>query len=141
MATEDNKKIVRRFVEEFKNKANHNIVYELFANDAVIHLPLPGLPPNRDALKMLGGQVVKAFPDVHATIEDLRADGDRVIERTTTRATHRGEFFGAPPTNKPVAWTETHIYRIVNNKIAELWSEINILDLLMQIGAIPPPKA
>ena len=137
--SEENKAIVRHFVEEFKNKANHDIVDELFTADFVHHLKDPRLPPGREAMKLLGGSIVSGFPDVQVTVEELLADGDKVIERTTARATHKGEFNGIPPTGKQVVWTEIHIYRLENGKIAELWSEIDLLGLMMQLGAIPPP--
>lgn len=79
------------------------------------------------------------FPDVQVSVEDLLAVGDRVIERSTAAATHTGEFNGIPPTGKPVVWTEIHIYRLENGKIVELSSEINLLGLLVQLGAIPGP--
>lgn len=81
-----------------------------------------------------------AFPDVHATIEDLLADGDKVIERTTARATSKGTFNGISPTGKPVLWTEIHIYRLRGGRIDEHWGEIDFLGLMTQLGAIPPPK-
>ena len=137
---EENKEIVSRFVEEFKNKANHAIVDELFATDFVHHLKDPRLPAGREAIKLLGQSIVAGFPDVQATVEDLLADGDNVIERTTARATHTGEFNGIPPTGNQVAWTEIHIYRLQDGKIAELWSEIDLLGLLVQLGAIPGPS-
>ena len=84
--------MVTRFVEEFKNRANHDIVDELFTADFVHHLTDPRLPPGRDALKLLGQSIVAGFPDVQVTVEDLLVDGDKVIERTTARATHTGEF-------------------------------------------------
>ena len=80
------------------------------------------------------------FPDVHAAVQDLIADGDRVIERTQTSATHTGEFNGISPTGKQVGWTEIHIYRLEDGKIAEQWSEIDLLGLLVQLGAIPGPQ-
>ena len=137
---EDNKKIVSRFVEEFKNKANHGIVDELLTADFVHHLKDPRLPPGREAIKLLGQAIVAGFPDVQATVEDLLADGDKVIERTTARATHTGEFNGIPPTGKQVAWTEIHIYHLQDGKITELWSEIDLVGLLVQLGAIPSPS-
>ena len=137
MSTQNNKAIVSRFVEEFKNKANHAIVDELLADNFVHHFKDPRLPAGREAMKLLGQMVVAAFPDVQATIEDLLADGDKVIERTTARGTHRGEFNGAPATGKSVTWTEIHIYRLADGKIAELWSEIDFLAIMMQLGAIP----
>ena len=140
MSEEANKATVRRFVEEFKNKANHGIVEELFTPDFVTHLKLPGVPPNREGFRMLGKAVVMAFPDVHATVEDLLADGDKVVERTIARATSKGVFNGIPPTGKPVQWTEIHIYRFKDGEIAEHWGEIDFLGLMAQLGAIPPPK-
>jgi len=133
----DNKAVVSRFVQEFKNNANHGIVDELFTADFVHHLKDPRLPPGRDGIKAVGQVVVGGLPDVSVTVEDLLADGDRVIERTTARAKHTGEFNGIPATNNQVEWTEIHIYRLEDGKIAEPWSEIDFLSLLTQLGAIP----
>ncbi len=134
---EDNKKVVSRFIEEFKNNANHDIVDELLTTDFVHHLKDPRLPPGRPAIKLLGQSIVAAFPDVRATVEELLADGDRVIERTSAAATHTGEFNSIPATGNKVVWTEIHIYRLKDGKIAEMWSEIDLLTLLAQIGALP----
>ena len=89
---QENKDTVARFIEEFKNKANHDIVDELLATDFVHHLADPRLPPGRDAIKLLGQSIVAGFPDVRATVEELLAEGDFVIERTSARATNTGEF-------------------------------------------------
>ena len=132
-----NLSVVSRFIEEFKNNANHGIVDELMSPDFVHHLTDPRLPEGREAIKLLGQSIVAGFPDVHASVEDLLADGDMVIERTQTSATHTGEFNGIPPTGKQVGWTEIHIYRLENGKIAEQWSEIDLLGLLVQLGAVP----
>ena len=134
---EDNKQVVSRFIEEFKNKANHDIVDELLTPDFVHHLKDPRLPPGRPAIKLLGQSIVAGFPDVRASLEELLADGDRVIERTSAVATHTGEFNGIPATGNTVAWTEIHIYRMEDGKIAEMWSEIDLLTLLAQLGALP----
>ena len=138
-ANDANKSVVSNFIEEFKNSANMDIVDELFSPEFVHHIPDPRLPPGREGLKLAGQAIVGGFPDVQVTVEDLLADGDKVIERTTAKATHTGEFNGIPPTGKPVVWTEIHIYRLENGKIVELWSEINLLGLLVQLGAIPSP--
>ena len=132
-----NLEVVSRFIEEFKNNANHGIVDELMSPDFVHHLTDPRLPAGRDGIKALGQVIVAGFPDVHASVQDLIADGDKVIERTQTSATHTGEFNGIPATGKQVGWTEIHIYRLVDGKIAEQWSEIDLLGLLVQLGAIP----
>ncbi|MFK5284152.1 ester cyclase, partial [Lacticaseibacillus paracasei] len=78
------------------------------------------IPPGLEGLKALGRAVVAGFPDVRTTIEDMLADGDQVVERVTARATHRGTFQGVAPTGREVTWTETHVYRLENGRIAEL---------------------
>ena len=134
---EDNKQVVSRFIEEFKNKANNDIVDELMTPGFIHHLKDPRLPAGRPGIKVLGQVVSGAFPDVQATVDELLADGDRVIERTSALATHTGEFNGIPATGKKVAWTEIHIYRMEDGKIAEMWSEVDLLSLLVQLGAVP----
>ncbi len=134
-----NLEVVSRFIEEFKNNANHGIVDELMSPDFVHHLTDPRLPEGREGIKILGQVIAAGFPDVHASVQELLADGDKVIERTQTSATHTGEFNGIPPTGRQVGWTEIHIYRLENGKIAEQWSEIDLLGLLVQLGAIPGP--
>ena len=76
---------------------------------------------------------------MQTTVQDLLADGDRVIERTSVRATHTGDFNGIPAAGRPVAWSEIHIYRFEDGKIAELWSGVNFLCLLVQLGVVPRP--
>jgi len=136
---EGNKALVRRFSNEFKNKANHGIVDELFTENFQHHFKDPRLPKGRAGMKILGQSVVHAFPDVHANIQELIAEDDRVVERTEAAGTHKGDFNGVPPSGRPVKWSELHVYRIENGKIAELWSEIDFLGIMMQIGAIPAP--
>ena len=76
---------------------------------------------------------------MQTTVQDLLADGDRVIERTSVRATNTGDFNGIPAAGRPVAWSEIHIYRFEDGKIAELWSGVNFLGLLVQLGVVPRP--
>ena len=134
---EENKALVKRFSNEFKNKANHGIVDELMTPNFQHHFKDPRLPKGREGMKAIGRGVVGAFPDVHANIQDLIAEGDRVVERTNAHGTHKGDFNGVPPTGRPVSWSELHVYRIENGKIAELWSEIDFLGMMTQVGAIP----
>tara|TARA_B100000809_G_scaffold27634_1_gene24045 strand:- start:3211 stop:3666 length:456 start_codon:yes stop_codon:yes gene_type:complete len=134
---EDNKQVVARFIEELKNQANHDIVDELMTPGFIHHLKDPRLPAGRAGMKLLGQVVAGGFPDVQATVDELLADGDRVIERTSAAATHTGHFNGIPATGNKVVWTEIHIYRMENGKIAEMWSEVDLLGLLVQLGAIP----
>ena len=88
---EANRSVVSRFIEEFKNSANIDIVDELFTPEFVHHLPDPRLPPGREGLKLIGQSIVAGFPDVQVTVEDLLSDGDKVIERGHCQGdAHRG---------------------------------------------------
>jgi predicted ester cyclase len=79
----------------------------------------------------------RAFPDVVVTEEDLIASGEKVIERSSAVATHKGSMMGEPPTNNRVQWSEIHIYRFRDGKVCEHWAEIAMMELLQQIGALP----
>lgn len=127
--------LVRRFMEEFKNKANLNIVDELFTRDFVLHLPGVTMPPGPEGQKKVGKAIFAAFSNVQVAIEDTIVEGDRVVERHRARADHAGEFNGIPATGRKVFWTENHIYRIKDGKIAEAWSEVSFHDLMAQITA------
>jgi len=135
MTDKENKNIVMNFVEEFKNKANHGIIDQIFTDDFIHHLKLPNIPSDKEGTRMIGQMVAGAFPDVHVTIEDLLVDGDRVIERSVAKATHKGDFLGVPATNNPVSWNETHIYRISDGKIAEHWPMLDMFGLMNQINS------
>lgn len=75
-----------------------------------------------------------AFPDLHITVDDLIAEGDRVASRTTLRGTHRGELFGAPATNRGVEVAMMTIERIAAGRIAEHWRVSDELGLFRQLG-------
>lgn len=136
---DDPKAVVVRFVEEYKNKHNPQIVDELVSEDCAVNIPVPGLPQGREGMRVNHGLVCGAFPDVHVTREFLIAEDDLVVERATAKATHRGELLGKAATGQPVTWTELHAYRVVDGKICAVWSELNLLGVMVQIGAFAPP--
>jgi steroid delta-isomerase-like uncharacterized protein len=135
MSTEDNKALVRRFYAEVMGKGNMTEADKLPSTSYVEHLPVPA--PGREGLKQLVMLVRSAFPDIHPTVEDAVAEGDRVAVRIVARGTHQNAFMGIPPGGKAVEWREMHIYRVVDGKIVEHWGEIDQLGLLQQIGALP----
>jgi steroid delta-isomerase-like uncharacterized protein len=139
MSTEENKALVRRFVEEFWNKGNTTAADELMASDAEIHMPTGELL-NPDELKIFAGTWREAFPDWHSTFEELVAEGDRVAERWTGRGTHLGELQGIAPTGKRVEAPGSVFYRIVDGKIVELWGQLDMMSLMQQLGAIASPQ-
>lgn len=138
---EDLKEVVERFVGEYKNKQNPDIVDELVAEDCRVHIPLPGLPPGREGMRLNGRLMCRAFPDVHVEREFFVVEGDIVVERAVARATHMGELMGTPPTGTPVGWTELHAYRVQDGRITEVWSEADFMGVLVQIGAVRLPGA
>jgi predicted ester cyclase len=78
-----------------------------------------------------------AFPDQRYTVEDLIAEGDKVVSCYTFRGTHQGEFLGVPATGKVATWTGILISRFAGGKDVEDWESFDALGLLQQLGAIP----
>lgn len=139
MSAEENKELVRRFVEEFWNEGNAAAADELMAPDAEIHMPTGELV-DLDGLKGFAGAFRQAFPDWHSTFEELVAEGDRVAERWTGRGTQRGELQGIAPTDRRVEVPGSVFYRIVDGKIVEFRGQLDMMGLMQQLGAIPSPQ-
>lgn len=78
-----------------------------------------------------------AFPDFSIAIDDLVAEGEKVSMRATGRGTHQGDFFGIPPTERSIVFTEINLSRIVDGKMVEHWAERSTLEVLQQLGATP----
>jgi steroid delta-isomerase-like uncharacterized protein len=135
MSTEQNKALVHRFFEEFST----TIVDELYVADYIHHDP--GLPPEmqrgRDAYKQLVTMFRTGFPDIKVTVEDLVAEGEKVVARWTWRGTNQGEFQGMPPTGKQVTGSGISIHRLASGKFAEAWVNFDTLGMLQQLGVIP----
>ena len=136
---ENNKALVRRFVEEFWNEGNMATADELMAPDAEIHMPT-GEVVDVDGLKGFAGAFRESFPDWHSTFEELVAERDRVAERWTGRGTHLGELQGIPPTGKRVEAPGSVFYRIVGGKIVEFRGQLDMMGLMQQLGVIPSPQ-
>ena len=141
MSTEENKAVVRRYVEEFNKgkEAGMAALEELYAPDYVWHSPSPGVFPDLDraGMKQFGRAGFTAFPDWHYTLEDLIAEGDKVVQRFTFRGTHQGEWMGVPATGKVVTFTGIYISRFAGGKGVEHWWNRDDLGLVQQLGAIP----
>jgi len=133
---ETNKKVIREFTRIFKNEHNVNGVDHLFDKNFVHHFR-DALPSGFEGLRQVGIMMNGAFPDVVVTEEDLIAAGDKVVERSSAVATHKGALMGKPPTNKTIRWSEIHIYRLKDGRIAEHWAETAMMELLQQTGVLP----
>jgi steroid delta-isomerase-like uncharacterized protein len=141
MGAEENRSVVRRFLEELFNQRDMGAIDRYLAADYVDHVVPPGVPPNREGFRHFIGSFFAALPDFHYTIEDMIVEGDKVVARLTAQGTQTGEFAGIPATGKHAKWNEIHIGRIANGAIVEHWGEIDNLGMLQQLGVIPPPPA
>jgi steroid delta-isomerase-like uncharacterized protein len=94
--SEHNKTLMRRAVEEVWNQGSADLLDELVASDFIIHAPQAEIH-GREGAKQYLAMLREAFPDIHFTIEDQIADGDRVMTRWTARGTHKGAFQGISP--------------------------------------------
>jgi steroid delta-isomerase-like uncharacterized protein len=140
MSVEQTKAIVRRVVDEAQSGHNLGVVDELFADDFVDHSVPPGLPANREGVKMQFAMFFSAFPDLHVVIHDQVAEGDRVVTRKTFHGTHRGDLMGIPPTGRAVAFDVIDILRVQDGKITDHWNVVDQLGLMRQLGVLPVPE-
>jgi steroid delta-isomerase-like uncharacterized protein len=127
---------VRRVIEEATNRKNFAVFDELISPSFVDHEAGPE-PGGSECEKKLLSTVAEAFPDWRWDVEDMMAEGDKVITRYVARGTHRGEFMGAPPTGEKVTLTGINIVRLEGGKIVESWGNSDQLGMLRQIGVIP----
>jgi len=139
MSTEANKVSLRRFYDEVFNKKNKSALDEFIAPNQVDHTAPPGTPGGLAGARQTITMYLTAFPDLHFTVEDLIAEGDKVVARLTMRGTQQGAFMGTPPTGKQVTSTAIDINRIVSGKSVEHWIEMDTLGLLQQLGVVPMP--
>ena len=143
MQTETNKTVSRRFFEEAFGKGKLNLLDEIIASDHVNTGPgtLPELPTGPEGAKQLVTVYRNAFPDLHFTIDEQIAEGDKVVTRWTVEGTHQGELAGIPPTNKSTTVTGIVVDRLANGKIAESWGIFDQFGMMQQLGVIPMPEA
>jgi steroid delta-isomerase-like uncharacterized protein len=136
LSVEQNKELVRAAFEGLEEVvATHE---RLYSPEWIGHFP--GMPPlDAEGHKQYSVVMSTAFPDLERTLEDLVAEGDKVVVRWSARGTHSGDFNGIPPTGKQASSSGITIFRIADRQIVEEWSESDMLGLLQQVGAIPSP--
>ncbi len=111
-----NKKVVLRFEDEFKNKANLDIVFELMSEDFTHHSTIPGIPPGREGLKAIGQFVFSMISNIKVKVEFVIADDNIVATRVSATGVNI-------KTGEKLQWTENHFYRLKKGKIVEWWGE------------------
>jgi steroid delta-isomerase-like uncharacterized protein len=140
MSAEENKAIIRRYIEEAWNKGNVNIIDQLMAENYARYMAGPEPPLNREGQKQRIRAFRLAFPDFHLTIEDMIAERDEVAFRMTGTGTQEGTFMGIAPTGRQTSIIIIDIARFANGKIVEQWGSRDDLGMLQQLGVIIPPR-
>ena len=133
MNVQDNKAIVERLYRDVFCHWNMAIVDELIGPDFFSHDMPPGFPPGPEGFRQFYDMIRKAFPDLRYTVEDLIAEGDKVVVRWSWEATHQGEFFGIQPTKMPAPMTGIAIYRLAEGQVTERWVELDLLGLQQRL--------
>jgi steroid delta-isomerase-like uncharacterized protein len=137
-ATDDNKALVRRFIDEVLNQGNLDSARELLAPDFVLHHPMLDEPAHgAEGYKKAIDWFDTVFPDFQTTIDFLVAEGDMVASRWTVNATHTGPFGDIAATGKHVTYTGIAEYRVRDGKIVEGRIQEDLAGILQQIGAVP----
>ncbi len=140
MSTEDNKALVRRHFEEVLNQGNFAVLDELYAPNFIFHEPAFPQVRTREDTKRWLAQTLNTFPDFHATIDDMIAEGDQVAGRFTLRGTDTSDTVVSRPhfaTGKQFTVTGIAIARIANGQFVEMWHLVDHLGLRQQLGLIP----
>jgi steroid delta-isomerase-like uncharacterized protein len=135
-----NKATVSRFddvVSTGDTEVISKTIDELIEPDVLIHMPLPLQATGAQALKQVWAMLLRGLPDLHLTVEDLIAEGDKVVSRNTVTGTHQGQYRGFPPTGKSITYNEIFIFRFANGRIAEIWGVVDVFSQMKQLGVIP----
>lgn len=140
MSTETNKALIRRIPHELYNQGKLEVADAVFAPDYKEHHPLPpDFPRGLAGVKTFVTGIRVAFPDFRYTLEDIIAEGDKVVFRLTASGTQSGAFMGLPATGKTATWGEIHICRVANGKLVEHWLVADQLGMMQQLGVIATP--
>lgn len=135
--SERNKVLARMLLEDDISRGDRSVAERIIHPDFFDHTNPPGMQEGIAGHKAIVTLVRGAFPDLNWGIDDLVAEGDKVVARTTMTGTHLGEFFGIPATGKKVSMYGVHVLRIADGKIAEHWGSNDDLGLMRQLGVVP----
>ena len=135
MSIEKNKKVVRRY-QEIYNSNNLDALTEVVSEELRTPKIMPGIPSGIEGAKVAHQIMLMGFPDYQTMIDDLIAEGDKVVARITMSGTHTGVFMGISATGKYVEFTGIYIAQIANGKIVEHLGEEDGVSLLTQLGVL-----
>ncbi len=134
---ERNKAVIRRFVEQVQNKKDFTVYDELTDPEFVNLSAPPGVPADSEGGRMWLSMFADAYPDAEFTIDDMIAEGDRVVTKKTFSGTHTRDFGGIPATGKRVTLQYVDIMRVRDGKIVGHWLSMDQLSWLQQLGVVP----
>ena len=137
MRTEENKAVIQRHIDEYWNRQRPELFDDIYAADFVDHNLPPGFLPGREGARQFNAAFLAALPDIRITLDDLVAEGDKVVWRWTAKGTHKGPLMGIPASGKRVAMSGITIDRLVEGRITESWTQYDAMGLLQQVGAMP----
>lgn len=141
MSLEENKAIYRRYIQEAFNKGHLEVLDELLSPSYVYQDAPPDIPAGPAGIKHLVNMFRSAFPDLHISIEEQAAEGNKVFSRSIMTGTHKGELFGIKPTGKCVSMKGMTMVKVEDGKIIESWVSNDVMGMMKQLGAIPAPAA
>ncbi len=138
MSSDKHKKVLRHIVDQVYNTANTEPLEKFFDKGCVLHHPaVPEPVQGIEGIRGFMSLIFTAFPDFHAEVEDMVAEGDKVAIRSVISGTFKGPFAGIPPTSQHTQWSVTAIYRFVDGKVAEAWEDVDMLGAFQRLGVIP----
>ena len=138
MSVEQNKAIIRRYIEVGWSTGDMNAVEDAIAPDYRRHQPnMVMAVESEKELEQLIGMYRTGVPDLDIKVQHIVAEGDWVVTRVICKGTHTGELAGIPPTGKSLEFTASDIFQMADGKVIESWHNVDDLGLLQQIGIIP----
>ena len=130
---EQNKAVIRRFYAEVVNGRKDELIDEMIAEDFDDHA---ARDKGREHFKTLYHVMIRIFPDIQASLQDLIAEGDEVVARVEFTATQADSFRGFPATNRQITYSGMDIFRIKDGKLTERWAQRDFLGMLERLGHI-----
>jgi steroid delta-isomerase-like uncharacterized protein len=135
------KELYRRWIDEAWTTGNVDVLDDMHTPDFFDHSGLPGVSPDTVGMKQFIAGLHAAFPDLAITIEDMVAEGDRLVGRWVMTGTNTGSFNGMPATGRPVTLSGFDLLRVEGDRFAEVWAVADIAGMLQQLGVMPAPPS
>jgi steroid delta-isomerase-like uncharacterized protein len=134
---EANKELYRHFIDQIWNKRDLSAIDSFVSADMIEHNP--NIPQGREGRKQFAAAVQAAFPDYHAEVQEVMAEGDRLATRVLWTGTMDGPYQGRPPNHAKLRFSTADFFRIADGKIVEHWDVVDSLPRAVALGLVTPP--